>query len=155
MEVAGKRSWRKFRPNVHLVFSEQPQCTGPGRKCRIGGQPGQPAPHLSRQTDRPQEEGRVMIAGWGDASPCGGNSWHSSPAARGWTVVCPDNRAHVHRVVLGGPIWKALNFGGLITQHLLSSEGGFLALKALTGVASMPIPRGDSFFCFLGLSRAL
>lgn len=69
MEVAGKRSWRKFRPNARLVFSEQPQCTGPGRKCRIGGQPGQPAPHLSRQTDRPQEEGRVMIAGLGGCQP--------------------------------------------------------------------------------------
>lgn len=38
---------------------------GAGRKCRVGCQPGQPALHLSRQTDRPWEEGREMIAGLG------------------------------------------------------------------------------------------
>lgn len=60
-------------------------------------------------------------------------------------MVGPENRAQVHRVVLEGAIWKALHIGGLITRHLLSSDGGFLALKALTGVTSMPIPREEVF----------
>lgn len=69
----------KVQSKHSVHFGEQPQRAGPSKKYRTGGQPGQPAPHLSRQTDRPKEEGRVMTAGWGTARPCGGNGWLSSP----------------------------------------------------------------------------
>lgn len=106
-----------------------------------------PAPHLSRQTDRPQEEGRVMTAGWGGGVPAhavvmAGICYR---VARGWTVVGPRNRARVHGVVLRGAVWKALHIEGLITQLLPSSDCGSLALKPLRGMSFLPIPREEVF----------
>lgn len=89
-----------------------------------------------------------MIAGLGGCQPMW---WHQLPIVTSGSRVDrvgPGNREQVHGAVLGGAFRKALHIGGLIIRHLLSSDGGFLALKPLTGMTSMPIPREDIFFCF-------
>lgn len=55
----------------------------------------------------------------------------------------PRNRVRVQRAALGGAAWEAWHTEGLITWHLLSSDGGSLALQPLTGMTFMPIPREE------------
>lgn len=88
-----------------------------------------------------------MTGGWGRGVPAHAvataGAYHQ--VAGGWTVVGLGNRVRVQRAALGGAAWKALHIGGLITWHLLSSDGGSLALQPLTGMTFMPIPREEVF----------
>lgn len=68
-------------------------------------------------------------------------------------AVGPGNRAQVHGVVLGGAVWKALHPSGLITQYLLSSDAGSLALKPLRRTTPMPIP-GEEVFLLLWAQKS-
>lgn len=90
---------------IQSTFGEQPS-TGPGKECRAGREPSQPTLHLSRQTDRPQEEelgDDSTLQGWGWR---GAVSTHVVAAgsfcpqvACMWIVVSPGCR-----VVCGEPL---------------------------------------------------
>lgn len=118
--------------------------------------PAWPASSPSEQTDR-QTPGR----GVGDDRGLGGCQpmwWQRLALIAGWLEGgrwWAPGTARVHRVALGGAAWKALHIGGLITQHLLSSDGGSLALQPLAGMTSMPIPREDVFLLLRAQQRTL
>lgn len=100
---------------------------------RTGSQPGGAVPHLSRQTNQPQEEGRLMTAAWG--------VWEEGSAAS-------PHDGHSRRVQVHRGVWKAPHTAGLITRQWLNSNGRPSPPEPLEGTTASPRPEeGSSAEC--------